>query len=205
MHIAHVSSQRGMQVVEWFKQQGAPITAEVTPHHLTLTDDVLSNFDAVAKVAPPLRTQADVDYLIDAIRRGIVDSIGTDHAPHTRAEKEADMLDAPFGIGNIEVCFPLLYTRLVEGGHISLQQLIALLTTGPARVMNWELPTLVAGRVADIVLLDLSTERAVAPRQFKSKARFSPWTDWQLKGWPVATYRAGEPIYRAEQTATVNS
>lgn len=198
VHIAHVSSQRGMQVIEWFKAQGAPVTAEVTPHHLTLTDDVLSDFDAVAKVAPPLRTQADVDYLIDAIKRGVVDSIGTDHAPHTRAEKEADMLDAPFGIGNIEVCFPLLYTRLVEGGHITLQKLIALLSTGPARVMNWELPTLAAGSVADIVLLDLSTERAVSPKKFKSKARFSPWADWQLKGWPVATYREGELVYQAE-------
>ncbi len=195
VHIAHVSSQRGMQVIEWFKEQGAPVTAEVTPHHLTLTDEVLSNFEAVAKVAPPLRTQEDVDYLTEAIKRGLVDSIGTDHAPHTRAEKEADMLGAPFGIGNIEVCFPLLYTKLVEEGHISLQQLIALLTTGPARVMDWELPRLAVGSTADIVLLDLLTERAVEPGQFKSKAKFSPWDGWQLKGWPVATFVAAKHVF----------
>jgi dihydroorotase len=196
VHIAHVSSRRGMEVIEWFKQQGAPVTAEVTPHHLTLTDEALSNFDAVAKVAPPLRTQGDVDYLISAIKRGVVDSIGTDHAPHTRAEKEGDMLEAPFGIGNIEVCFPLLYTQLVAAGHISLRQLVALLTTGPARVMNWPRPTLAAGSAADLVLLDLTAQRPVDPKRFQSKAKFSPWDGWQLKGWPVATLIAGEFVYR---------
>ncbi|CAN5598744.1 hypothetical protein BH24DEI1_BH24DEI1_03010 [soil metagenome] len=101
VHIAHVSSKRGMQVVEWFKAQGAPVTAEVTPHHLTLTDEIFESFDPIYKVAPPLRTAADVACLREAVRRGVVDNIGSDHAPHTRAEKDADLLEAPFGIANL--------------------------------------------------------------------------------------------------------
>ena len=130
VHIAHVSSKRGMQVVEFFKAQGAPITCEVTPHHLTLTDAVLENFDPIAKVAPPLRTAEDVAYLRDAVKRGVVDSIGTDHAPHTRAEKDRDMVGAPFGIGNIEVAFPLFYTELVLGDGLPLGTLLELLANG---------------------------------------------------------------------------
>ena len=157
VHIAHVSSKRGMQVVEWFKERGAPVTCEVTPHHLTLTDESLGAFDPVYKVAPPLRTQEDVDYLRDAVKRGVVDCVGTDHAPHTKAEKERDMLSAPFGVANIEVAFPLLYTRLVASGTLTLEALLSLLQRGPARVMGWPVPTLDVGQPADVVVLDLET------------------------------------------------
>lgn len=195
VHIAHISSKRGMKVVEWFKEQGAPVTAEVTPQHLTLTDSVFESFDPVYKVAPPLRTQEDVDYLRDAVKRGTVDSIGTDHAPHTRAEKEQDLAAAPFGIANIEVCFPLLYTELVETGVIGLERLLDLLTTGPAKVMKWSAPTLEAGKAADLVLLDVDNAVNVAPESFKSKAKFSPWAGQSLKGWPVKTFVAGKEVF----------
>ena len=195
VHIAHISSKRGMQVVEWFKEQGAPVTAEVTPQHLTLTDSVFESFDPIYKVAPPLRTQEDVDYLRDAVKRGTVDSIGNDHAPHTRAEKDQDLANAPFGIANIEVCFPLLYTELVETGVISLERLLELLTTGPAKVMKWNAPTLEAGKPADLVLLDLETATDVAPETFKSKAKFSPWAGQSLSGWPIKTFVAGKEVF----------
>ena len=195
VHIAHVSSKRGMQVVEWFKGQGAPVTAEVTPQHLTLTDTVFDSFDPIYKVAPPLRTQEDVNYLRDAVKRGAVDSIGTDHAPHTRAEKDQDLASAPFGIANIEVCFPLLYTELVETGVLGLERLLELLTTGPANVMKWDTPTLEAGKLADLVLLDLVNAAPVKPESFKSKAKFSPWAGQSLKGWPVQTFVAGKSIF----------
>lgn len=191
VHIAHVSSKRGMQVVEWFKAQGAPVTCEVTPHHLTLTDAVLENFDPIAKVAPPLRTAEDVAYLRDAVKRGVVDSIGTDHAPHTQAEKDRDMVEAPFGIGNIEVTFPLLYTELVERGELPLETLLHLLQAGPAAVMGWPVPTLEPGQPADLVVLDLGTDRPVSPKTFKSKAKFSPWAGQVLKGWPTLTFVRG--------------
>lgn len=195
VHIAHVSSERGMRVIEWFKEQGAPVTAEVTPQHLTLTDESLRSFDPVFKVAPPLRTQADVDYLIGAVQRGVVDCIGTDHAPHTRAEKEQDLLQAPFGIANLEVAFPLLYTRLVKPGHLSLERLLELLQDGPARVMGWPEPRLVKGAPADVALLDLGTVRPVDPRGFKTKARFTPWDGEELTGWPVRTFVRGKSTW----------
>lgn len=195
VHIAHVSSERGMRVIEWFKQQGAPVTAEVTPQHLTLTDESLAGFDPVFKVAPPLRTAADVAYLRDALRRGVVDSIGTDHAPHTRAEKERDLLSAPFGIANIEVTLPVLYTELVLGGVIDLVELLRLLTAGPAAVMGWDEPGLAVGSAADLVLIDLDTPRTVDPARFRSKAKFGPWDGRELRGWPVMTIAGGRRIF----------
>ena len=195
VHIAHVSSKRGMQVIEWFKSQGAPVTAEVTPQHLTLTDESLRSFNPVFKVAPPLRTAEDVDYLLDAISRGTVDSIGTDHAPHTRAEKERDLLQAPFGIANLEVAFPLLYTRLVATGKLSLDRLLELLQGGPARVMGWKPPLFAEGAAADVTLLDLDTVRPVDPLQFNTKAKFTPWDGEELRGWPVRTLVRGKTVH----------
>ncbi len=195
VHIAHVSSKRGMQVIEWFKQQGAPVTAEVTPQHLTLTDESLRSFNPVFKVAPPLRTAEDVEYLLDAISRGTVDSIGTDHAPHTRAEKERDLLQAPFGIANLEVAFPLLYTRLVAGGKLSLERLLELLQGGPARVMGWQQPLFEEGAPADVTLLDLDTARQVDPQLFNTKAKFTPWDGEELRGWPVRTLVRGRTVH----------
>jgi dihydroorotase len=201
VHIAHISSKRGMQVVEWFKSQGANVTAEVSPHHLTLTDEAMALFDPMYKVAPPLRTAQDVEYLHDAIRRGIVDNIGTDHAPHTKAEKERDMLEAPFGIGNIEVAFPLLYTELVTKKIIDLQTLLGLLQTGPARVMHWDAPLLQVGKAADITVLDLQGSKDVNPATFKSKAKFSPWAGQTLQGWPVATFVRGRQVFGSAVTS----
>src|SRR5690606_30898087 len=103
VHLAHVSSARGLEVGRWLKASGAPVTLEVTPHHLTLTDEALAGYDPLFKVAPPLRRQADVEALRAGLLDGSVDAIGTDHAPHTLAEKQQDMLSAPFGIANLEV------------------------------------------------------------------------------------------------------
>ena len=195
VHIAHVSSERGLRVVEGFKEQGAPVTCEVTPHHLTLTDASLESFDPVYKVAPPLRAGDDVAYLKGAVARGVVDAIGTDHAPHTRAEKERDLLEAPFGIANIEVAFPLLYTDLVASGALTLPALIGLFTTGPAGVMGWKAPLLEPGIAADLVALDLDTAAPVRGATFRSKAKFGPWEGRELQGWPTATWVAGERVF----------
>jgi dihydroorotase len=199
VHIAHVSSKRGMQVAEWLKANGAPITIEVTPQHLTLTDESLSGFDPIYKVAPPLRTAQDVAYLRDAVRRGVVDNIGTDHAPHTRAEKERDMLQAPFGIANLEVTFPLLYTELVAKGELELSRLLHLLQDGAASVMGWDAPRLTAGAPADLTLIDLQTQRPVTGARFKSKAKWTPWEGQQLRGWPVMTMVGGRLAHLAPE------
>jgi len=202
VHIAHVTCKRAMQVVEHFKALGVPVTCEVTPHHLTLTDAALEGFDPVFKVAPPLRTEEDVAYLREALRRGVVDSIGTDHAPHTRAEKERDLLTAPFGLPNIEVAFALLYTELVLGGELELDRLLWLLQDGPAAVMGWPAPRLTAGAPADLTLIDLTRERPVEPRRFLSKARFSPWAGEMLRGWPLLTLVGGAPAFELEEVAS---
>lgn len=195
VHIAHVTCKRAMQVIEHFKGLGAPVTCEVTPHHLTLTDEALRGFDPVYKVAPPLRAAEDVAYLREALRHGVVDSIGTDHAPHTRAEKERDLLTAPFGLPNIEVAFPLLYSELVGSGQVELAVLLKLLQDGPAAVMGWPAPRLDAGKPADVTLIDLDEERTVEPRRFLSKAKFSPWTGRGLRGWPRFTLVGGAPAF----------
>lgn len=203
VHLAHVSSRRGLEVAGWLKASGAPITVEVTPHHLTLTDESLALFDPIFKVAPPLRTMQDVAYLRRALVDGagggapaaVVDSLGTDHAPHTLAEKERDMLEAPFGIGNIEVAFPLLYTELVVTGELSLARLLHLLQDGPSRVMAWSAPRLAPGMPADVTVLDLDTERLVDGATFLSKAKHTPWQGQSLRGWPRLTVVAGTVVF----------
>jgi dihydroorotase len=197
LNVQHLSSARGLELVRQAKTRGLNVTCEVTPHHLTLTDAALESFDPIFKVAPPLRTEADVQALITGVLDGTIDCIGTDHAPHTRAEKEQDMLEAPFGIGNIEVTFPLLYTTLCREGKLRLERLLELLTSGPARVLGVPAPSLEVGAPADLVLLDLETERRVDASTFKSKARFSPWDGQRLRGWPVLTIVRGRVAFDA--------
>jgi dihydroorotase len=200
VHIAHVTCRAALEVVAFFKERGAPVTCEVTPHHLSLTDEALTSFDPVYKVAPPLRTADDVAALRDGLRTGVVDCIGTDHAPHTREEKHRDLLSAPFGIANLEVAFAVLHETLVAGeAGLSLPDLLALLQDGPARVMGWPAPSLDPGAPADVVLLDLATPRRVDPTTFRSKARFGPWDGATLRGWPMRTWVAGREVFRRDE------
>lgn len=197
LHIQHLSTARALELVRGAKGRGVPVTCEVCPHHLTLTDEALRSFDALYKVAPPLRTQQDAEALLEGLKDGTVDCLATDHAPHTRAEKERDLLDAPFGIPSIEVAFPLMWTRFGEA--LGLEKLLDLLTAGPARVMGWEPPTLEAGMPADLTVLDLEGEREVNPASFKSKAKFSPWAGEKLRGWPLLTLVGGRVAFQRAQ------
>jgi dihydroorotase len=198
LHVQHLSSARGLALVRDAKKRGLPVTCEVGPHHLTLTDATLETFDAMYKVAPPLRTQADCDALLVGILDGTVDCIGTDHAPHTKAEKERDLLEAPFGIANIELTFPLLYTRFVHTGKLELTKLLELMTVGPAQVLGLNPPSLEVGAPADLALFDLETERLVDPASFRTKARFgSPWAGESLRGWGAVTIVRGKVAFDA--------
>lgn len=198
VHIAHVTCREALDVVARFKRAGAPVTCEVTPHHLTLTDTALEGFDPIFKVAPPLRTRADVGALREALAAGVVDCIGTDHAPHTLDEKRRDLVSAPAGIANLEVTFALLYVELVEAGVLSLPVLLERMQDAPARVMGWPAPSLAPGAPADVVLLDLATERVVDSASFRSKARFGPWDGRALRGWPVRTWVAGREVHHRD-------
>ena len=195
-HVQHLSTARALDLVRDAKRRGLPVTCEVCPHHLDLTDEALRSFDAMYKVAPPLRTRADADYLLEGLLDGSVDCIATDHAPHTRAEKERDLLDAPSGIAYIEIAFPIMWTRF--GERLGLEKLTNLMTAGPARVMGWPEPTLDVGAPADLVVLDLHTERVVNPAEFQSKAKFTPWQGQTLRGWPTLTVVNGHVAHLRE-------
>lgn len=196
LHVQHLSTARELDIVREAKKRGLPVTCEVCPHHLDLTDEALRSFDAMYKVAPPLRTRADADYLLEGLLDGSVDCIATDHAPHTKAEKERDLLEAPSGIAYIEIAFPIMWTKF--GAKLGLEKLLDLMTAAPARVMGWPEPTLEAGAPADLVVLDLDNEREVKPAEFKSKAKFTPWQGQMLRGWPTLTVVNGKVAYQRE-------
>jgi dihydroorotase len=202
LHVQHLSTGRGLQLVREAKARGVNVTCEVGPHHLTLADSMLESerffCNPLLKVAPPLRTQADCDALLEGILDGTVDCLGTDHAPHTKAEKEKDFLEAPFGIANIEECFALLYTRFVKTGKLKLERLLELLTSGSAKVLGIAAPKLEVGAAADLVLFDPEFSRAVDYRLHPpaSKASFdSPWMGEVLNAWPQITIVRGQIVH----------
>ena len=196
LYVQHVSTARGAALIAAARSEGLPVTGEATPHHLTLTEEAWRGFDARFKVAPPLRSADDVEALIGALERGELSAIGTDHAPHTASEKERDLENAPFGIPNLEVAFPLLYTELVEKRGLPLATLIERMTSGPRAALGLAPARLEEGAAADLMLFDPSRKRRVDPGEFVSKARYSPWEGWELVGWPRFTMVAGKEAWR---------
>ncbi|RTH04876.1 dihydroorotase [Thermus scotoductus] len=196
LHIQHLSTKRGLELVQEAKRAGLPVTAEATPHHLTLTEEALKALDPLFKVAPPLRAEEDREALLKGLLDGTLDAVATDHAPHTLAEKEMDLLRAPFGIPSLEVAFPLLYTELHGKRGFPLARLVELFTDGPRRVLGLPPIHLEEGAEASLVLLS-PKERPVDPARFASKARYSPWTGWRLGGWPVLTLVEGRIVHEA--------
>jgi dihydroorotase len=195
LHVQHLSTQRGLELIRQAKRDGLPVTTEVGPHHLTLTVEALNGMNPIYKVAPPLRTQADIAALLEGLLDGSIDCIGTDHAPHTADEKELDLLRAPFGIPSLEVCWPLLYTELVEKQGFPLAVLVERFTDGPRRILGLPPIYLEEGAEASLVLWSPDEERPVDPQRFASKAKFSPWAGWVLRGWPSLTLVEGRMVY----------
>jgi dihydroorotase len=197
LHVQHLSTRRGVELIREARRAGLPVTAEATPHHLTLTEEALKGFDPIFKVAPPLRAEEDREALLEGLLDGTLTAIATDHAPHTQAEKERDLLRAPFGIPSLEVAFPLLYTELHLKRGFPLPRLVALFTDGPREVLGLKPLHLEEGAEASLVLLD-PKEAPVEPARFASKARYSPWAGWVLGGWPVLTLVEGRVVHRVE-------
>ena len=197
LHVQHLSTRRGVELIREARRAGLPVTAEATPHHLTLTEEALKGFDPTFKVAPPLRAEEDREALLEGLLDGTLAAIATDHAPHTQAEKERDLLRAPFGIPSLEVAFPLLYTELHLKRGFPLPRLVALFTDGPREVLGLKPLHLEEGAEASLVLLD-PKEAPVEPARFASKARYSPWAGWALAGWPVLTLVEGRVVHRVE-------
>jgi dihydroorotase len=194
LHIAHVSTAGAVRLVQEAKARGLRITAEVTPHHLFLTDEAVRGYDPNAKMYPPLRTSADVEALRQALRDGTIDAIATDHAPHDIADKEVEFDQAPVGIIGLETSLSLTL-RLVEEGVLSLPAAIAQLTCGPARLLGLPKGTLQVGADADVTLLDTQTEYTVDRREFRSRSRNSPFHGWTLRGRAVMTICGGKVVH----------
>jgi dihydroorotase len=194
LHIAHVSTAGAVRLVHDAKARGLRVTAEVTPHHLFLTDEAVRGYDPNTKMYPPLRTTADIEALRQALRDGTIDAIATDHAPHDLADKEVEFDQAPVGIIGLETSLPLTL-RLVNEGVLTLTDAIAKLTWGPSQVLRLAKGTLQVGADADVTLIDSQTEYVVDRREFRSKSRNSPFHGWTLKGRAVMTLCAGRVVY----------
>ena len=194
LHIAHVSTVGAVRLVHDAKARGLRVTAEVTPHHLFLTDEAVRGYDPNTKMYPPLRTAADVEALRQALKDGTIDAIATDHAPHDLADKEVEFDQAPVGIIGLETSLPLTL-RLVNEGVLTLTDAIAKLTWGPSQVLGLAKGTLQVGADADVTLIDSQTEYVVDRREFRSKSRNSPFHGWTLKGRAVMTLCAGRVVY----------
>lgn len=196
VHIAHLSVLGAIRAVAEARLRGVRVSAEATPHHLTLDDSLVDGRDANFKMNPPLRSAEDVAALVDALRAGVVDVIATDHAPHTEEEKAAGFEKAPFGIVGLETAIPVLLDRLVRPGVISLGRFVALLSLNPARLLGLgKKGKIAAGADADLTLLDLEAETVVDRARFESLSRNTPFHGWALKGAPAMTIVGGKVAY----------
>ncbi|MDZ4224942.1 MAG: dihydroorotase [bacterium] len=195
LHVAHVSTATGLEMIRRAKKEGVRVTCEVTPHHLVLTDKSCSDYDANAKVNPPLRTDEDCAALIKALNDGTVDAIATDHAPHAQDEKEKTPFDcANCGLIGMETALPVLL-KLVHEKKLPLKRLISLLTSGPAKAFKLNAGSLKKGMPADIVIFDPNQNVVIDPHQFHSKSKNSPFAGWKLKGKVLKTLCRGKVVY----------
>lgn len=186
-HVCHVSTRGGVQLLREAKRRGVRVTAETCPHYFTLTDDVVTGFDANTKVNPPLREQWDVDAIKAGLADGTLDCIVTDHAPHHADEKNVEYNLAAFGISGIETSFSLSYTALVRGGVLTLEQLAEKMSAAPARILGLEGGALKEGAVADLMLADLSEKYVIDPAEFRSKGKNTPFKGQEVYGRVKAT------------------
>jgi len=200
LHIAHVSTEGSVELIRHAKDKGIKVTAEATPHHLTLTEEKVIGYDTNAKVNPPLRTKRDIHALVQGLRDTVIDIIATDHAPHTEADKRCDFALAPFGISGFETALGSLMS-LVHDGQLTLTTLISKLTCEPVRIIGDEygkLGTLAIGAPADVTIFHPALEWVVDTKTFASKGKNTPLAGSVLKGKVMATISRGRVVYKGE-------
>jgi len=183
LHIQHISTARSVDVVREGKRRGIRVTAEATPHHFTLTDEMLRTFDSNYKMNPPLRTWSDVEAVITGLADDTIEFIATDHAPHAREKKMREIDQAPFGIVGLETLIPITVKSLIEPGHLSWLEALRKLTCNPARLLG--LPnkgTLRAGADADVTIIDPLARWTIDPARFRSKSHNTPFGGWTVTG-----------------------
>ena len=175
IHLLHLSAAESVAALRRAREHGVRASGEVTPHHLVLTDDAVRTLDTNVKMNPPLRAERDRVALLDALRDGTIEAIATDHAPHARHEKDVPFEAAPFGVTGLETAFAVLYSELVEPGHLPLQTLLARLSSGPARIFGLDRPRIAAGVRANVVLLDLDGVTRVTEQGFFRSRSVNSW------------------------------
>ena len=195
VHLCHMSCRGSVAIIREAKERGIRVTAEVTPHHLTLTDYACEEYDTHAKMNPPLREAADVAALRGALKEGVIDCIASDHAPHAYDEKEAAFDDAPFGVVGLETAFAIAHTELVASGLFTLSELIRRMSTEPARVFHLKGGSLAPGSVADVAVFDTGAKWTVDPAVFHSKSRNTPFAGRALTGRAVLTIVGGTIVH----------
>ena len=197
LHIQHITTKRGLDMVRAAKAEGLPVTCEVTPHHLFLTeDDIDATYPTALKVNPPLRTAEDASALLEGVIDGSVDAIVTDHAPHAEWEKAREFAFAPFGMTGIETSLGLVLTNLVETGKISVARMVELMSVAPRRILGVEAASITAGATADITVFDPAQEWDVTEDGFESKAKNSGFIGAHLTGRATDVFVGGEPTLR---------
>jgi dihydroorotase len=201
VHILHVSTAGSVELIRRGKERGVRVTGEACPHHFTLTDKCLRTFDSNFKMAPPLRTDADVRAILDGLRDGTLEVIATDHAPHAPEKKMRELDQAPNGIIGLETLLPVCVGALVGPGILTWPQLIEKLTVQPARVLGIDRGTLKPGAVADVTVLDPEAEWTIDPARFKSKSRNTPYAGWKVRGRAEAVLVGGAVKYERNGTA----
>ena len=198
LHVAHVSTAGALKAIRRGKKERARITCEVTPHHFTLLDEEVRDYDSRFKMNPPLRSGADREAIWAALADGAIDAIATDHAPHALHEKQVEFDRAPFGLIGLETALGLAITVLHRRREIPLRRIVELLASNPARILNLRgRGTLAAGSIADVVLFDPKARWTVDATQTKSRSRNTPFDGWQLYGRVISTVVGGRVVYRA--------
>lgn len=195
LHLCHCSTKDSVVMIEQAKAQGIDVTGEVCPHHFILCDEDIPGDDANYKMNPPLRGKEDVKALLEGLKDGIMDVISTDHAPHSKEEKERTIAKAPFGIVGLETSFALSYTYLVKTGYLTISQLIEKMSYNPAKVLGIEKGTLGKGCVADITIVNVIDEYEIKASEFVSKGKNTPFDGYKVYGQVMATIVDGEVVY----------
>lgn len=197
VHLAHVSTRTAVEMVRAAKQKGLPVTAEVTPHHLVLSDKAVSGYDTSTKMKPPLRTEEDRVAVVEGLRDGTIDVIASDHAPHCEEEKDVEFDEAAFGVIGLETTVGVIMTFLVNKGVLSLSRAITALTTAPSSILGISAGKIEIGAAADIAVIDPQVEWMVDPTLFASRSRNTPFKGWTLTGKPVLTIVNGKTVHQA--------
>ncbi|MDX6543093.1 MAG: dihydroorotase [Gaiellaceae bacterium] len=197
LHLLHLSARESVEAVRRARAAGVQVTAEVTPHHLCLTEDAVRSLDPNVKMNPPLRSEEDRAALLEALRDGNISSIASDHAPHARHEKDVPFEAAPFGVTGLETAFSALYTYLVEPGLIPLKTLLERLSAGPARAYGLDEPRIAVGAPANLVLLDTRASWRVSESGFRSRSVNSWLLGKTLKGKVALTVAGGQVAFEA--------